>query len=190
MPKERCNFRSVRCVLWWVDEQLLNLQLMNISTVIAAVVLLAGSTHAFGQTKIIAHRSHDGSMESFVVDGEDNFGLPPQTIDSVARISDTSAIEFTNFGVDTVYNHRLWNNPGISLDSLRTIYPGVNFKGFENGKKKNKADIPGRGADVASSDIVRDTTPSGGIPLLMLLGSMAVPMLAYGIWRTERRGKS
>ena len=159
---------------------------MNIRILPALLLAFVVVMQASGQTEIVAHKSHDGTVRSFEIDGEDNFGLPPKMLDSVFRISDTSAIEFSNFGIDTLHRHRHWNNPAIGLDSLRRLYPGVVFIGFE---KKRKAEIiryPERGAGYSGVQDAADSRTGW----LALLCSLAFPVVAYSIWRSERSRKS
>lgn len=101
------------------------------------------------QTKLIAHKSHSGSVESFrfayennfVELGNSNFGAAPQetirtaALDSLIFISDSVTVMVTsnfcerrrsgssklwNAGRDTVRNHPLFSKKH-SLDSIKTI---------------------------------------------------------------------
>ena len=91
------------------------------------------------QTKIIALKSHSGNIKELSLNGSDDFGkLAEDRLKRVTRLSDTSAEEV--YGIPgsndndvqrIVYHHMFYNNPAISVDSLRRIYPGVWFFGFD-----------------------------------------------------------
>jgi hypothetical protein len=160
--------------------------MMTISGIVIAGMLLVASTGAFSQTGMIAHRSHSGSGASFDPRGGDGFGLPPKHIDSVVRISDTSTLEFSNYGADTVYNGNAWNDPKLSLDSLQRAFPKIRFIGFEEAEKQAHAGpqpMPSRGVAAAGPP----PSTGRGVLLLAILGALAIPSLAYGIWRAETR---
>jgi hypothetical protein len=159
--------------------------MMKISGIVIAGTLLVASTGALSQTGMIAHRSHGGSTASFDPRGGDDFGLPPKYIDSVVRISDTSTLEFSNYGADTVYNGNDWNNPKLGLDSLQRAFPKIKFVGFEEAEKQEHAGLrsmPSRRVAAAAPP-----APTGNGVLLAILGIIALPSLAYGIWRAEAR---
>ena len=94
----------------------------------------------FAQTKIIAHKSHSGKPNTFNINNSsDNFGLPSSYIDTIFKISDTCVLEVGWNGYERkrniVCHHPCCNNPKISLDSLKKIYPNIILIGFEPGKK-------------------------------------------------------
>ncbi len=164
---------------------------MNTAIILAAAILCIGGTDLFCQTAIIAHRSHGGGMESFNANGGDKFGMPPHVIDSVVRITDTSALEFSNFGVDTIYKGSNRIDPSLDVDSLRRAFPGINFIGFD--KNLNQSEYlpkPGRARDAASADLRDDAGRGTRMLLLALCAAVALPSLGYGIWRTEKRRTS
>lgn len=99
------------------------------------------SVHAFCQTKRIAHKSHSGKAHTFSRYSENNFGLPAMQLDSVKKTTDAKFIRYRSYGyksaraiVDTLSNHVHFNNPAISVDSLRVLYPETKFIGFEAAK--------------------------------------------------------
>jgi hypothetical protein len=65
---------------------------------IVSIVFLMIGSHAFCQTKLIAHKSHSGKMNTFKTSiYRDNFGLPPQRIDSIVRISKFKIVEISGY---------------------------------------------------------------------------------------------
>lgn len=71
----------------------------------------------FGQTKMIAHKSHSGTPLEFNPVGQGNFGLvePPPHLDSVVTINDSTVVQYMNdpFGsyyYDTIVNNKSWMN--------------------------------------------------------------------------------
>ncbi|MBS1910484.1 MAG: hypothetical protein JST22_00735 [Bacteroidetes bacterium] len=155
---------------------------------ILAAMFLAASVPALCQTMMIAHRSHSGTVETFRTSGEDNFGLPPRRIDSVMKLNDSTALEYSNQGNDTVLNHHYWNNPRIGVDSLRKLFPGINFIGYEEKKSSTRNGLPKRrGAVRYALDAPAGGESIRGRALLVLLGAIAVPALAYGFWRGETK---
>lgn len=95
------------------------------------------------QTKQIAHKSHSGGRnEFFSSDYQDNFGLPPQEIDSIIILKNTCVVEVMKyprfFGRDTVCDHPYFTQ-GYTEDKIRSMYPSdVVFIGFENYKTSKK----------------------------------------------------
>ena len=79
-------------------------------------LLLAGS--AFGQTKLIAHKSHSGTVTDFAAACEENlfdmedsdFGLPPtryvNKVDSVIYVSDSVAVLVRSKGHEFIYGEK------------------------------------------------------------------------------------
>ncbi len=123
-----------------------------------ACLLIAG--HAFGQTRLIAHKSHSGTAASFAAacegnlfDREDSdFGLPSNypvdRVDSVIYVSDSVAVMVRTKGRifvkqkgeiydeqkrrDTLVNHPLFQNRH-ALDSIRKAW-------YENFESSNPVD--------------------------------------------------
>gem|GEM_PF-4202697 len=156
--------------------------------IIAAAILLAGATDALCQTGMIAHKSHGGGIESFAAGSGDNFGLPPHVIDSVVKMTDTSALEFSNFGVDTIYKGSNRIDPSLDADSLRRAFPTINFIGFDK-KEYQSGYLPkSSGEPFSVSASLEDESGYGDRMLLLALcASAALPSLGYGIWRAEKR---
>lgn len=100
---------------------------------------------AFSQTKQIAHKSHSGSKNAFFSsDYIDNFGEPPEIIDSIIILKNKCIVEiftYQFYGRDTVCEHPFFTQ-GLTEAEIRAKYPeGTTFIGFENYKpgKKHKA---------------------------------------------------
>jgi hypothetical protein len=92
----------------------------------------------FGQTKIIALKSHSGDSESIKNETDGNFGISPVRLDSVVKIGPNCIVEIDNFGGrDTVFEHPSFLNPNITLEELKKQYPRIKFVGFENDWKES-----------------------------------------------------
>jgi hypothetical protein len=184
---------------------------MTTSILFAIAICSAPSPRAFSQTQLIAHRSHGGAIESFKAGREDDFGTSPEMeyrmskkglsigiIDSVIRLSDTSAIEIGRGTMspgseargipgtvrDTVYRDHYWNNPRIPVDSLRKLFPEITFIGFERPRKHADNGVDSdRGSAVARDDMPA-RRGDGGLMLMALCGAIVLPALAYGLRRS------
>lgn len=119
------------------------------------------------QTKQIAHKSHSGSSnEFFSSDYVDNFGLPPQEIDSIIILKNKCIVEVMKyprfFSRDTVCEHPYFTQ-NYSEDKIRSMYPAeVVFIGFENYKPSKKV-----------KKVTKRTSRSGSLhyfAILVLLG--------------------
>jgi hypothetical protein len=103
------------------------------------------ATGIFAQTKYIAFKSHSGDMNFFFADlqPDDDFGLPSNQIMKIKKINDSTVIEYAiDYGssktiTDTVTNQIYCSDPNIGLDSLKKIYQGVEFEGFEKSKSQS-----------------------------------------------------
>ena len=146
------------------------------------LILLSIPSIGICQTNIIAHKSHSGDMSTFVDQGDHSFGMPPNTIRKIIRLSDTSLVEVGTFRNDTLINHPFCIDPEITLDSMMRIYPRVKFKGFKDKKKmkfgKDKAIIY-----PADHDMEDD---QNGIPLLVLSLFLGALMLGFFTWKSQR----
>jgi hypothetical protein len=174
-----------------------NPRMIATSILFAIATMFALPSHVFSQTQLIAHRSHGGGDESFRAEREDDFGNSPEmdyrmskrgfsigVIDTVIRLSDTSAIEISTVRRmrDTVYRDEYWNNPQIKVDSLRKLFPTISFIGF--GKPKRYVDI--NRDSRREHAVVRDDIPAEhrGLMLMALCGAIVLPALAYGLRRS------
>lgn len=113
----------------------------TVKVICTTLLCFAVSTAAFCQTKRIAHKSHSGKANTFSRYSENNFGLPAMQLDSVKKTTDAKFILYRSYGyksaraiVDTLSGHVHFNNPAISVDSLRVLYPETKFIGFEPAK--------------------------------------------------------
>jgi hypothetical protein len=151
---------------------------MRTSYLLTLGLLLVASGGVYGQTKLVAHRSHSGSLGTFSTKGAGNFGefIHFKRIVRVVKLTDTSAIEVSNEGLDTTRNHHYWNNPKIKVDSLRKLFPDISFEGYDRPAKP----IAAVTAPVSASQ-------PGGILSLALLSSTVMFLVAGGIWQSQRR---
>ena len=107
------------------------------------LLLFSALFTGFTQTKRIAHLSHSGSLDAFILQGNDSFGLPPMTIDSLIFVNDTTLVQVSSIGgdwhvqKDTMINHPLLLDEKIDVDSMKYYYRGdqTKFVGFEASSK-------------------------------------------------------
>ncbi len=104
-------------------------KLAKVTAVIGGALFMSLTANA--QTERISALSHSGSKD--IRNSAHTLGGPEITleIDSIVFINDTAVIQYTNFGNHVVINHPIANDPKISLDSLKKIYPGIKLVGFE-----------------------------------------------------------
>jgi hypothetical protein len=106
------------------------------------------------QTALIAHKSHSGNAKNFKtsfsgsfgrIEPPGNFGEPPARMLAVTKLSDTTVLMknerwwgSNEFSQDTIYHHPIFNDPNITVDSLKKMFgQNVEFTNFEP-KKKNE----------------------------------------------------
>jgi hypothetical protein len=104
-------------------------KLAKVTAGILGVLFMSISANA--QTERISALSHGGNKD--IKNSAHTLGGPEITleIDSIVFINDTTVMQYTNFGNHVVINHPIANDPKISLDSLKKIYPGIKLVGFE-----------------------------------------------------------
>lgn len=103
------------------------------------IFFLSLNGFVFGQTKLIAFKSHAGNMLSFTADGIDNIGLPSLSIDTLKLLNDSTIIEIRSRGrgwdkqTDTVVNHPVCKIPHLTVDTLKGMYyrRDIEFVGFD-----------------------------------------------------------
>lgn len=103
-------------------------------------ILFSLSLISFGQTKLIAFKSHSGRLSNFSISGFDNVGMPPILIDTILRLNDSIIVEISSIGwgkggefTDTIINHPVCKNPFLTVDSLKKIYnrDAITYIGFD-----------------------------------------------------------
>jgi hypothetical protein len=105
---------------------------------ILLITFIALNLSIFGQTKIIALKSHSGNSEFLENETDGNFGISPVRLDSVVKIGPNCIVEIDNRGGrDTVFEHPSFLNPNITLDELKKQYPRIKFVGFEKDWKES-----------------------------------------------------
>lgn len=112
-----------------------------------SIIIILGlvlSTISFGQTELIAYKSHSGNMAYFKAEKLDNLGGPPIRIDSIIKVNDSTIIEYNSYGwgynnggpiyTDTVVNHPICKVPVTKVDSLKSTYyrKNIKFIGFDS----------------------------------------------------------
>jgi len=111
------------------------------------ILLALGIQPLFGQTTLIAHKSHSGTAATFALADPGNFGIPPSRLVKITKLSDTSVVLTNSRGgmmeeKDTLYNHPVYSDPAITVDSMRnyarvTEYSSKELE-FENFDKKQE----------------------------------------------------
>ena len=105
---------------------------------IILVTFIALNLSIFGQTKIIALKSHSGNSETVENERDGNFGISPVRLDSVVKIGPNCMVEIDNRGGrDTVFEHPSFLNPNITIQELQKQYPRIKFVGFEKEWKES-----------------------------------------------------
>ena len=105
---------------------------------IILVTFIALNLSIFGQTKIIALKSHSGNSESVENERDGNFGISPVRLDTVVKIGPNCIVEIDNRGGrDTVFEHPSFLNPNITIQELQKQYPRIKFVGFEKDWKES-----------------------------------------------------
>ena len=98
------------------------------------LLLFSFSQITFGQTKLIAFKSHSGNMSHFSVEGYDNIGGPIINIHKIELVNDSTIIESFSYGVsDTIVNHPICRIPHLTIDTLKGMYyrNDIEFVGFD-----------------------------------------------------------
>lgn len=102
------------------------------------IAFIASNLSIFGQTKIIALKSHSGNSAFLENETDGNFGISPVRLDSVVKIGPNCIVEIDNRGGrDTVFEHPSFLNSKITLEELKKQYPRIKFVGFEEDWKES-----------------------------------------------------
>jgi len=123
------------------------------------IIFLCVSGTLFGQTALIAHKSHSGTVATFAFADPGNFGEPPAALVKVSKLNDTTFVmqmdQWANHRIDTVYNHPVLSDPNMTVDSMRQFF----FRGeqavFENFEPKVKPDSAAVKTKAQSTDKVK-----------------------------------
>ncbi|MCU0435548.1 MAG: hypothetical protein MUC87_18965 [Bacteroidia bacterium] len=86
------------------------------------------------QTERISALSHNGTVQPQKpshIPGIPSTHVIRFRIDSIVFVNDTTVVQYTNMGSHVVHRHVIANDPKISLDSLKKIYPNTKLVGFE-----------------------------------------------------------
>ena len=95
--------------------------------IITAFFLTAVS---YGQTELIAYKSHSGDMKKISFESYENLGIPPMRIDTIIILNDSTIIEISSrhwsgrsgFCLkDTVVNHPMYEG-STDYEKLRGNY--------------------------------------------------------------------
>ena len=126
-------------------------------------------------------------MATFSIDNESHFGMPAYTIDTIIKYSDTSVIEIGHLigpVRDTVINHPYCNNPNVSLDSMKKMYPrSVVFVGFEKEKKHKRCKKEKNKKLFIPFSL--DDNPPMTLLILSILAIMA--FMTYFTWQANKK---
>ena len=144
--------------------------------------------------------SHSGSLDSFTPRGDDSFGLPPMTIDSLIFLNDTTIVQISSIGgdwhvqKDTIINHPLQIDESVSVDSMKYYYryDDTKFVGFDE-KEKCPAPSSSLNNDIQNADASSEIIECD-IPALdkkdVLRDSVQVDTLVKPIETIKSRGDS
>lgn len=188
---------------------------MNIKYTITLFFIVVLSLKLFGQTKLIAHKSHSGSMEGFSINTVDNFGLGEPYISLqkaikledgrviIAKISgqldwinkNVHSIDKTTFlknviehngTIDTLSQHPVWNNPNIGIDSLKVLYGNeIEYIGFDKAIKKTQKEVKRKKANAPLVLPPSSSNPNGNLPLLIIAISLLMIIMIFYNWRKK-----
>ncbi|MBI3237802.1 MAG: hypothetical protein HYZ43_02985 [Flavobacteriia bacterium] len=133
------------------------------------------------QTALISHKSHSGNAKSFKTSFSSsfgrnepgNFGEPPARMLAVTKLSDTTVLMrnerwwgSNEFSEDTIYHHPIFNDPNITVDSLKKMFgQNVEFTNFE--PKKRIEEEQNNALPVSPNDNIapgEQNLPASGIP--------------------------
>lgn len=171
-------------------------KMKRIFTLVSLLLLLFNTT---AQTKIIAHKSHSGTSGDFSVsDYDDNLGLSLEfklQLDTVIKLTNNSVIEIFHLPhnnseriVDTMTNHPVFNNPEVSLDSMKKRYPSVEFIGFDTPTKTQKKSKKQRmRASLYMSFSDESTNKGSGLTILKGISLLLFVVTALLLWRNQAR---
>ncbi len=124
-----------------------------------AFLLLSISFFSSAQTGLIAHKSHSGKANNYSMSSFGNFGARIDDIydmkiseahvaipilKEVKKVNDSIVILTQLYSdriqYDTIYNHPLFSDPNMTVDSLKkSFFNDVEFKNFE--KKENQQQL-------------------------------------------------
>lgn len=112
-------------------------KLAKVTAGLVAVLFLSVSANA--QTERISALSHSGNKD--IKNSAHTLGGPEiiLLIDSIVFINDSTVMQYTNMGNHVIHAHPIANDPKVSLDSLKKLYPGIKLVGFE--KKTYKSEM-------------------------------------------------
>ncbi|MGL5892944.1 MAG: hypothetical protein ACRC3B_23840 [Bacteroidia bacterium] len=102
-------------------------KLAKITAGIAALLFMSITANA--QTERISALSHNGKKD--IKSSAHTLGGPEIIFDSLVFVNDTTVIQYTNLGSYVIRNHPQANDPKVSLDSLKKIFPDIKLVGFE-----------------------------------------------------------
>ena len=148
-------------------------------------------TISIGQTKLIAHKSHSGTVANFVAsDYEDNLGLPPSRIEEIIKLNDSTVVVVRSrdmgkkhFEKDTIV---CGNAENYAQSVMKNEYTTeVKLVGFDTSKKiskHNKKRKKTQGSFVISTN---NKTPPNYIVFILILVSSIV-ILAIFTWRKNQ----
>ncbi|MCU0435549.1 MAG: hypothetical protein MUC87_18970 [Bacteroidia bacterium] len=125
------------------------------------------------QTERISALSHNGTVQPQKpthIPGD-----PPIyfVIDSIVFVNDSTVMQYTNMGGHVVHRHVIANDPKISLDSLKKIYPGTKLVGFE---KKT-----------VHAGVIKMAKAGEKSSLFMLIAFTVAAAAGLGWWQHKRR---
>lgn len=143
--------------------------------ILSIAILLANFIVA--QTKIIAHKSHSGSMSHFnPQDYKDSFGLPDFDYLKVIKLSDSciARIGVYRHKTDTICGaEAIIDIKEIENNTPKPLYFRTEFQGFQNSKTEDSEASPTEKKIFPFH--FPNVTPSAGLIILLL----SIPLLGF-----------
>jgi len=164
----------------------------TIPFILLATALLASTTVAWSQTKLIAHRSHSGQPHTMTLDADDNFGDPPMLIMKLEKFQDSMVIQYS----DAWHNQRdtflIKDHPyfrKLEKGEVRIpgVYSGAELIGFDEDEKASKTKKRKEGKQKENGiGLLSFFSGNGGSPFMTLLLSVFGACLLLGtiLWKT------
>lgn len=112
-------------------------------TILTSLVIAFAIQLSFGQTDVIALKSHSGTLDQ-LDSKEGNFGLPPREVDSIIYIGQGCIVEVSHhfqpyYERDTMCDNYLMKEYDYDVTELKKMYPAhVKFVNFEMREKEQK----------------------------------------------------
>lgn len=160
------------------------------------IIFIGLAYFSFGQTELIAYKSHSGDLEKFNDGGYENLGIPPLRIDTIVILNDSTIIEISSrhwsgrpgFCVkDTVVNHPMYQKSSDYKKLKGTYYDtSIVFINYDTLSAKEKKRMAKKQKKENSVFPVGTQFPNSGNRLLIIL-SLFMGLSVVMIWQFNKR---